>query len=386
MIRFTMLTRQTETGARQQILTQSQPSVTAAGAPTNDAPPKQAGRVIADIRLGVDRVLEALFVSSDHHQTNTQVNLFVKEDAAIRHHLQDLHAIGWKLEESGVLNESLLSRICRLFAQMVLLLLMRGNGSLLARLVHQQLIGLVSPLQELHCGSLSGVLKHLEKEVPQMKIYTHQRLEWLKKAVALSSSSSLNEKLRTLKHLETTAFVLHLQSYYQVQARALISLHSAGSMDPNAVSFFSPDERGSYVHPRGVSAFHVFKHVTEQAAIAMQFFLSSECNAALYLLLVHIILWAFAGSALTNRYSQKFAEVITGDICTTVITENFSCSKCGRLLSVDQQSVLLLPPVNRPFRQFSFNQILTEHPSSLVKDHTPHSYQACHIGCPSEEM
>jgi hypothetical protein len=75
-----------------------------------DAPPKQvaqamerlgrAGRLIADIRLGADRLLEALFVSGDappysvRQHVDRMEHIIVKEDAAMRLHFQDLRALG----------------------------------------------------------------------------------------------------------------------------------------------------------------------------------------------------------------------------------------------------------------------------------------------------
>lgn len=72
--------------------------------PSTDAPPKQvalamerlsqASRLIADVRLGADRLLEALFVTANPHQTNKPLQLFKKEDASMRQHLQHLRSIG----------------------------------------------------------------------------------------------------------------------------------------------------------------------------------------------------------------------------------------------------------------------------------------------------
>lgn len=75
-----------------------------------DAPPKQvaqamerlgrAGRLIADIRLGADRLLEALFVAggappySVHQHVDRMERVIVKEEAAMRLHFQDLRALG----------------------------------------------------------------------------------------------------------------------------------------------------------------------------------------------------------------------------------------------------------------------------------------------------
>lgn len=78
----------------------------AAGA-TGDAPPKQvaqaleqlgqAGRLIADVRLGADRLLEALFFMAEkpHHQLSTKcLNLFLKEESLMRQHFHNLRTIG----------------------------------------------------------------------------------------------------------------------------------------------------------------------------------------------------------------------------------------------------------------------------------------------------
>ena len=73
---------------------------------TAEAPPKQvalamdrlghAARLIADIRLGADRLLEALFVAGQPHQSssNKPLNLIVKEESSMRQYLQDLRSIG----------------------------------------------------------------------------------------------------------------------------------------------------------------------------------------------------------------------------------------------------------------------------------------------------
>lgn len=69
-----------------------------------EAPPKQvalamdrlgqAARLIADIRLGADRLLEALFVTAQPHQSTKPLHLFLKEDASMRQHFQDLRSVG----------------------------------------------------------------------------------------------------------------------------------------------------------------------------------------------------------------------------------------------------------------------------------------------------
>ena len=84
-----------------------------------------AARLIADIRLGPDRHLEALFIAAQPHQSNKPLHLFLKEDSSMCQHLHDLHSVvrvssflklcfliqvGRQLEESRVLSESLRSQ------------------------------------------------------------------------------------------------------------------------------------------------------------------------------------------------------------------------------------------------------------------------------------
>ncbi|CAI0462755.1 unnamed protein product [Linum tenue] len=92
---------------------------TSAGQPA-EAPPKQvalamdrlaqAARLIADVRIGGDRLLEALFFAAQSHQSNKTLQFLLKEDASMRQHLQDLRTVGRQLEETGVLNDSMKSR------------------------------------------------------------------------------------------------------------------------------------------------------------------------------------------------------------------------------------------------------------------------------------
>ncbi|KAL2345310.1 hypothetical protein Fmac_006595 [Flemingia macrophylla] len=74
------------------------------GGSASEAPPKlvaqamdklgQAGRIIADNRIGADRLLEALFVAaSQPHQGNKPLQLFAKEDACMRQYFQDLRSL-----------------------------------------------------------------------------------------------------------------------------------------------------------------------------------------------------------------------------------------------------------------------------------------------------
>ncbi|KAL1291706.1 hypothetical protein HN51_060241 [Arachis hypogaea] len=394
------------------------------GGSAAEAPPKQvalamdklgeAERIIADIRIGADRVLEALFVaaSQPHHGTKP-LQLFLKEDACMRRYLQDLRSLGKELEESGVLSESVRSRKDFWGLHMPLVC---PDGAMVAYAWKRQLAGQAGAsavdrtrlalkaftdqkrrffphldygletnesASKKRCGSvestvdpkeessflkiLPDVLKSVEKEVPNLKISTFERLDWLKRASTLTSSTNEN----SLEHNYPGSNKLRLGSLGNVAAekiaviemlvpstfRVVIALHPAGSTDPDAVAFFAPEESGSYVHARGFSVHHVFRHITDYAATALQYFLGNQVEASLYCLL-H---WICSYQTLFSR----------------------PCSKCSRLLAADKQSAFLLPPVLRPYWQFSLSKILSTISS---KDHTSDITPAYHVGCFSEEL
>ncbi|KAK6942076.1 Mediator complex, subunit Med27 [Dillenia turbinata] len=377
---------------------------------SGDAPPKQvaqamerlghAGRIIADIRIGADRLLEALFVSASHpHQSDKALNLILKEEASMRQLFLDLRAVGRKLEETGVLNESIKSQSNSWGVHMPLVC---PDAAVVAYAWKRQLAGqagssavdrsrlalkaftdqkrrffphlddglndltagvqsaskkhsgfhasTLSQQEEISdCMTLSDILMHLEKDAPTLKTSTYQRLDWLKRASSLPSlanenvlessndhnfhspklgsrllSGAADDKISVVELLCPSVF------------RAIVSLHPAGSIEPDAVAFFSPDEGGSYVHARGFSVYH------EHAAMALQYFLGLSTDKAL-----HSLLYWICG------YQTLFTKL---------------CSKCGRLLSMDKQRALLLPPVNRPYQRFSVNKILSMQTVSPTKD------------------
>ncbi|XP_027352217.1 mediator of RNA polymerase II transcription subunit 27 isoform X2 [Abrus precatorius] len=337
------------------------------GGSAAEAPPKQvalamdklgqAERIIADIRIGADRLLEALFVAAAQpHQGNKPLQLFLKEDACMRQYLQDLRSLALKaftdqkrrffphLDDGLETNESASKKRC-------------DSEEIAA-----------DPKEEISfLRTLPDLLKSLEKEMPNLKILTFKRLDWLKRASTLTSStneSSLehnyhgSNKLR-LGSVGTVAAekVAVIELLFPSVFRAVISLHPAGSMDPDAVAFFAPDESGSHVHARGFSVHHVFRHITEYAATALQYFLGNQAETSLYSLL-H---WICSYQTLFSR----------------------PCSKCSRLLAMDKKSILLFPPVYRPYWQFSFLKIWL---SISSKDQNSDTTQAYHIGCLSEEV
>lgn len=402
-----------------------------------EAPPKQvalamdrlshAGRLIADIRLGADRLLEALFVAADRlpqQSTEKSVNLILKEEASMRQHLQDLRSLGKQLEASGVLSGSIRSRGNSWGLHMPLVC---PDGAVVAYAWKRQLAGQAGAsavdrtrlalkaftdqkrrffphleddslgqtcggefgVTKRQCGpqassteshrdelnedkTLSDVLIHLEKDAPNLKIFTYQRLDWLKRASSLSSANentidpSKEQNFHNSNRLRPGSLgavaadqVAVLELLVPSVFRAIVSLHPAGSLSPDAVAFFSPDEGGNYIHARGFSVYHVFRHTTEHANMALQFFLGVKNETSLYLLLQWI-----------SSYQTLFTKL---------------CSKCGRLLTMDKPSALLLPPVYRPYRQILAARTPTSQSTLPPKEQSSNGCTAYHIGCSFDE-
>lgn len=390
---------------------------------SGDAPPKQvamalerlgqASRLIADIRLGADRLLEALFVAAQPQHSSKPLHLILKEEASMRQHLQDLRSVGRLLEESGVLNDSLRSRSNSWGLHMPLVC---PDGAVVAYAWKRQLAGQAGasavdrtrlalkafndqkrrffPHLDTNSGeegatkklcgppsidqeetfelkTVSEVLTHLKKEVPNVITFSYQRLDWLKRATSLPSSTSENsielskdntfQSTTTLRQGSSDDVVPDKVAIIELLIpsvfRAILSVSPAGSLDPDAVAFFSPDEGGSYVHARGFSVHHAFRHITEHAAMALHHFTGASTETAL----LSLLFWVCA-------YQTLFSKV---------------CSKCSRLLSMDKESAMLLPPVNWPYRNFCAGKFLSK--SVSKEDQSVDSIQGFHIGCFSEE-
>lgn len=104
--------------------------------------------------------------------------------------------------------------------------------------------------------TLSDVLAHLEKEVSGVKVFSYERLDWLKRASTLPANTNENpmevskdQSFHTLNRLRTSSArptasdkVAIIELFCPSIFRAVVSLHPAGSSDPDAVAFFSPDE------------------------------------------------------------------------------------------------------------------------------------------------
>ncbi|KAM7519809.1 hypothetical protein LguiB_018771 [Lonicera macranthoides] len=60
---------------------------------------------------------------------------------------------------------------------------------------------------------------------------------------------------------------------------------SEGKGEPLVIHFRLTFKGGSYVHARGSSVYHVFRHITEHAATALQYFIGTETETTLHSLL-----------------------------------------------------------------------------------------------------
>lgn len=105
-------------------------------------------------------------------------------------------------------------------------------------------------------GTVSDILLCLGKEVPDVKTFTYHRLDWLKRAALLLTSSnetsiesseehdfhSSNDLRQGVVEDDAADKIAVIELLFPSVFRAVISLHPAGSVYPDAVAFFSPDE------------------------------------------------------------------------------------------------------------------------------------------------
>ncbi|GLJ47137.1 hypothetical protein SUGI_0995240 [Cryptomeria japonica] len=413
------------------------------------APPKQvaqamerlaqAGRLVAQFRMGGDRFTEALFTGlslkqRDPDTDKVTVQLIASEEASMRNCLEELRTLGRTLEASGVMIGAL-QRLQESPSWGLHMPLVCPDGAVVAYAWKRQLAGQAAAsavdrtrlalkaftdqkrrffphLEEHTLGndsdgeihstkrpctsllgirnrkqdivnesdqelSLSDVLKCVDADAPAMKISIYQRLEWFKKAssLALKGNSFLElskqEQSQPLAKLGTQTGgqtisgsvpldqISVLDVYVPSVFRAIISLTPAGSTIPDAVAFFSPDEVGSYMHARGVSIHNIYQQMSKYGEKVLQYFVRVRPQSSLDLLLRWL-----------NTYQSLFTK---------------PCSKCERILAMDQVSALLLPPVIRPHQDL----LLHKNPSSVLttnaKDPSTDVEKAFHVGCLVEE-
>ncbi|KAJ0027216.1 hypothetical protein Pint_36173 [Pistacia integerrima] len=239
---------------------------------TAEAPPKQvalamerltqAARHIADVRLG--RQLEESGVLNEHLRSRSNswglhMPLVCPDGAVV--------AYAWKRQLAGQAGASAVDRT-RLALKAFTDQKRRFFPHLDDKLDDQnnepaskkQCVSQVLPadnLEELNdCKTLSDVLMRLEKEVPNLKIFTYERLDWLKRASSLPSSANespfellkehnfhSSNKLRPgLQNTVAADKIAVIELLFPSVFRAIVSLHPVGSIEPDAVAFFSPDE------------------------------------------------------------------------------------------------------------------------------------------------
>ncbi|KAL2894645.1 Mediator of RNA polymerase II transcription subunit 27 [Bienertia sinuspersici] len=97
-------------------------------------------------------------------------------------------------------------------------------------------------------------------------------------------------------------------------------------------------------------------------AIAMLNWEGAMCMQEVHQFIMHIHI-SRIGLAAIRAYLRKHA----GDYY----------SKCGRILSMDKQSALFLPPVHRPYEKF----VVPKFASGLPKNQSLNTVQAYHVSC-----
>lgn len=133
--------------------------------------------------------------------------------------------------------------------------------------------------------SLSDILSCMEKEVPELKIFTYERLDWLKQASALPSQANENSIGALKEHSyhsprmspgalgatpadKAGVIELIIPSVF----RAVVSLHPVGSVEPDALAFFSPDEVLYFPHKYSFS-----KYFTHYSVVQTRKFSNKWC-------------------------------------------------------------------------------------------------------------
>lgn len=412
------------------------------------APPKQVaqamerlahlGRLIAQVRLGADRLMEAIFTGGDikmkDPDSNRAAQLVVSEEEATRRILDEIRTTGRMLEASGVLigsQQRLQESPWGLHMPLVC-----PDGAIVAYAWKRQLAGQAAAsavdrtrlalkaftdqkrrffphLEERTFGNasngelgsakkschsfpspghlrqdmldksdeqtiLSDVLKCLETEAPSMKISTYQRLEWFKKASSLIPFGS-NSSSELTKQEQS-----HLLGKSPAQGGQLTSssvpLEQVGVLDVlvpgiyRAVVSLTP--AGSTI-PDAVAFFspnEVGNYIHARGFSVYHVFLQVSKYAEKAL--QHFLRVRPNSSLdLLLHWLQTYESLFTK-----------TCSKCERVMAMDRVSAVLLPPVIRQYQQLLVNK----NPSSQLTTtnvQSTDSVMAFHVGClPEEEL
>ncbi|ONK79326.1 uncharacterized protein A4U43_C01F5230 [Asparagus officinalis] len=265
-------------------------------------------------------------------RSNKTAQLILKEEAAMQQHFQDLRDLGRQLEDSGVLNGSLKSRGNSWGLHMPLVC---PDGAVVAYAWKHQLAG--------QAGASA-----VDRTRLALKAFTDQKRRFFPHLEDEPFGQECEEESGvSKKHCSSQGLAMSLRDKFREQKTLSDVLTNL------------EHESGNYIHARGLSVYHVFRHVTEHADKALQYFLSAEADIALSLLLHWVC-----------SYQTLFSK---------------ACSKCKRLLVMDKSSALLLPPVQRPYQQTSVTKLNPNQLSSSAKDLSQDQTLAYHIGCSFDE-
>ncbi|GAB2295876.1 hypothetical protein Dimus_030026 [Dionaea muscipula] len=173
-----------------------------------------------------------------------------------------------------------------------------------------------------------------------------------------------------------------------------------------AYDFISLLQGGSYVHARGASAYHVFRHITVTLWFCLRSWESLVLQFSFGLLFLSFRIQNVSAPHIYSRHNHQTPILLLQDYSNLALqyflgvkTETAlyflmqwvksyqtlfikPCSNCRRVLSVDRQSSLFLPPVLRPYRQF-YGAMTS---SALPKDQNLGKVQAFHMGCSSQDV
>ncbi|CAM6129904.1 unnamed protein product [Calypogeia fissa] len=236
-------------------------------------------------------------------------------------------------------------------------------------------------------ASLANVLRRIQSDAPGMAVTPFVRLEWGKRTSSINLSKAISDPSQALASLSSQSLspvklepgtsptppgatatistaklnekVAVLEVTISGVLRAIISLHPMGSVYPDALSVFSPDEFGGYVHAWGVSQHKLHQKNSEHGVNALHYFRRQGHATALE----HLLHWIYS-------YRSLFTD---------------PCNVCKRMTALDSPSDLLLPPLVRLYHLKVPKAI-----AASVKSETPKKegeLAAFHVGCvPKEEL
>ncbi|KAH8954488.1 hypothetical protein BDL97_08G080800 [Sphagnum fallax] len=232
---------------------------------------------------------------------------------------------------------------------------------------------------------LSDVLRRIQSEMPGMVVTQYARLAWMNNRLGSNSrfdsstgvlSLSANSSLSLRKGMALTSQLAggeappSLRSSEKVAVlevtipgilRAIISLLPPGSVYPDAIAVFSPDERGGHIQAWGVSQHKLHQQLSERAVMVLYQLLQQDQSSTLELLLQ----WLYS-------YRLLFTK---------------QCIECKHVMAYDAPSGLLFPPLVRPARIPSAAQNSKESQNKKTDEtNADNEVLAYHLGCAPKDL